>query len=158
MNSTITAGKPVKKDFLSGSGKMEDFIRSFDWSTTQLGAIATWPPNLKAAVNIILQSPIPMVIVWGTDGYLIYNDAYSVFAGKKHPQILGSDMVQAWPEVADFNRNMLSKVLQGEKLSYENQKLTLYRNGTSEDVWLNLNYSPIMDEDGNPVGALAVVI
>jgi hypothetical protein len=38
---------------------------------------------------------------------MIYNDAYSVFAGDRHPVLLGSKVLEGWPEVADFNANVL---------------------------------------------------
>lgn len=157
MDSTYNFNIKPELDFLSGGGEMENRIRSFDWSVTSLGPIEMWPLCLKSAVNIVLQSLVPMIIVWEKEGWLIYNDAYSVFAGKRHPQLLGSKVEEGWPEVAEFNRNMLNAVLKGEKLSYQNQKLILYRNNVAEDVWMNLHYSPIMNDQGQPAGVLAIV-
>lgn len=48
--------------------------------------------------------------------------------------------------------------LQGETLSFQDQHLVLYRNGVPEDVWMDLNYSPILDESDRPAGVLAVVV
>jgi hypothetical protein len=36
--------------------------------------------------------------------------------------------------------------LSGGILSFQDQQLVLYRNGIAEDVWMNLDYSPIRDE------------
>jgi PAS domain S-box-containing protein len=136
---------------------MGDLIRSHDWSSGSLGAIQHWPSCLKTAVNIMLQSPVPMVMLWGPDGIMLYNDAYSVFAGGRHPQLLGTKVLEGWPEVAEFNRNVMKHGMAGETLSYQDQKLTLYRHGEPEPVWMDLNYSPILDEKGQPTGVLAVV-
>ena len=38
---------------------------------------------------------------------MIYNDAYSVFAGARHPVLFGSKVREGWPEVADFNDNVM---------------------------------------------------
>uniref|UniRef100_UPI001954DD1C hypothetical protein n=1 Tax=Klebsiella pneumoniae TaxID=573 RepID=UPI001954DD1C len=80
---------------------------------------------------------LPMVLLWGADGVMIYNDAYSVFAGGRHPEALGSKVLDGWPEVAEFNANVL-KVVHGEgrALAYADQHLVLNRNGLPEDVWL----------------------
>ncbi len=137
---------------------MEQLIRAFNWSDTSLGSIDHWPQSLKTAVNIILQSPVPMVMLWGADGIMIYNDSYSFFAGARHPFLLGSKVMEGWPEVADFNRNVMNTGLKGETLSYKDQRLTLYRNNVAEEVWMNLNYSPIMDESGSPAGVLSIVV
>lgn len=118
----------------------------------------SWPQSLRTAVNILLQSPILIVMLWGKDGVMIYNDAYSVFAGKRHPRLLGSKVLEGWPEVADFNANVMKIGLSGGTLSYRDQQLTLYRDGIAESVWMNLDYSPIIDESGRPAGVLAIVV
>ena len=76
--------------FLGGGGETGELIRSFDWSRTSLGPIETWPQSLRTATAMLLASPVPIVMLWGPDGFMIYNDAYSVFAGGRHPQLLGS--------------------------------------------------------------------
>jgi len=139
-------------------GKLGGLIRSFDWASTSLGAISSWPQSLVTSVNIVLESSVPMVMLWGKDGVMLYNDAYSKFAGARHPKLLGSKVLKGWPEVADFNRNVMKVVLSGKTLSYKDQELTLYRNNIPEQVWMNLNYSPIIDESGKPVGVLAIVV
>lgn len=143
--------------FLAGGGAMGKLIAAYDWSRTGLGPITDWPQNLRNSVNIMLQSPVAMVILWGSDGIMIYNDAYSVFAGGKHPKLLGAKVLEGWPEAADFNRNVLDKVLKAQTLSYEDQRLTLQRGKRPEPVWMDLHYSPIMDESGQPMAVLAVV-
>ncbi|HSH55384.1 MAG TPA: PAS domain-containing protein [Candidatus Limnocylindrales bacterium] len=136
---------------------MAQLIADFDWSQTVLGPMDTWPQHLRTAVNIVLDSPVPMVMLWGKDGIMIYNDAYSAFAGGRHPGLLGSKVVEGWPEVADFNKNVMKQGLAGKTLSYEDQRMTLLRNGKPEEVWVNLNYSPVRDDKGKPAGVLAIV-
>jgi PAS domain S-box-containing protein len=89
---------------------------------------------------------------------MIYNDAYSVFAGGRHPKLLGSKVREGWPEVADFNDNVMRVGLAGGTLVYQDQELTLHRTGKPEQVWLNLDYSPVVDESGEPAGVIAIVI
>ena len=144
--------------FLSHDGELARLIAAFDWSRTSLGPIGQWPQGVKAVVALVLQSPVPIVTLWNEDGVMIYNDAYSVFAGGRHPQLLGSKVREGWPEVADFNDNVMKVGLAGGTLAYTDQKLTLHRRGVPEPVWMNLDYSPIMDETGRPVGVMAVVV
>ena len=143
---------------IPNGGEMGRLIRSYDWAHTELGEIESWPASLLTATNILLESPVPIVMLWGKDGIMLYNDAYSVFAGKRHPQLLGSKVIEGWPEVADFNRNVMKTCLGGKTLSYKDQKLTLYRNDVPEQVWMDLNYSPIIDGSGKPAGVWAIVI
>jgi PAS domain S-box-containing protein len=137
---------------------MGALIRAFDWSRTPLGPLTRWPQSLKTAVDIVLRSPVPLVMLWGRDGIMIYNDAYSVFAGGRHPQLLGSKVLEGWPEVADLNRRVMEVGLRGETLSFRDEHLVLYRSGIPEDLWLDLDYSPLLDESGQPAGVLAIVV
>jgi len=105
-----------------------------------------------------MATPAPIVTLWGEDGIMIYNDAYRVFAGGRHPILLGSKVREGWPEVADFNDNVMRVGLAGGTLSYQDQELTLHRSGAPEQVWMNLDYSPIRDEDGAVAGVMAVVV
>jgi PAS domain-containing protein len=89
---------------------------------------------------------------------MLYNDAYSVFAGGRHPQLLGSNVREGWPEVADFNDNVMKVGLAGGTLAYKDQELTLYRTGEPEQVWMNLDYWPVPGEDGEPAGVIATVV
>ncbi len=156
--SANTLKHTADNSFLGSKSKMADLVRSFDWSATNLGPIENWPQSLRTTVNIILNSPVPMVVLWGKHGVMIYNDAYAEFAGARHPQLLGSKVVDGWPEVADFNRNVMKHGLAGEQLSYKDQQLVLHRHGEAEDVWMDLNYSPVADETGKPAGVLAIVV
>jgi PAS domain S-box-containing protein len=144
--------------FLPKHGEMAALIRSYDWDDTSIGPIHSWPQSLRTAINIALLSPVPIVMLWGKDGIMIYNDAYSAFAGARHPTLLGSKVLEGWPEVADFNANVMEHGMRGETLSYNDQQLTLYRNNVAEEVWMNLSYSPIFNEAGKPAGIFAIVV
>ena len=149
---------PDTLTFLDGGGKTAELIRAFPWHDTALGPIDAWPGGLKTIVAFILRSPVPIVTLWADDGYMIYNDAYAVFAGGRHPQLLGSKVREGWPEVAAFNDNVMQVVMAGGVLSYADQELTLHRSGAPEQVWMNLDYSPARFEDGLVAGVIAVVV
>jgi two-component sensor histidine kinase len=155
---TKVAGSGRDEIFPFGGGENGALIRAIDWSNTSLGPTSEWPESLKTTVSILLRSPVPIVLLWGPDGIMIYNDAYSNFAGGRHPRLFGSKVREGWPEVADFNDNVMLVGLGGGTLSYRNQELTLHRSGVAEQVWMNLDYSPVLDESGRPAGVLAVVV
>ena len=157
-----TSGAPgsgaVPAAFLEGGGQLGTLIRAFDWSRTPLGPPEHWPQSLKTATAILLRSPVPIVLLWGREGTMIYNDAYAVFGGGRHPHLLGSPVLEGWPEVAEFNARVMRVGLAGGTLAYRDQHLILYRHGRAEDVWMNLDYSPVLDETGKPGGVLAIVV
>jgi PAS domain S-box-containing protein len=146
--------------FLAGGGEAADIIAKFEWGSTSIGSLESWPASRRSAISFILRSPVPIVTLWGDDGIMIYNDGYSGFAGGRHPRLFGSKVREGWPEVADFNDNIMKVVHgQGGTLAYRDQMLVLSRHdGVPEEVWLNLDYSPLLDEEGKPAGVMAIVI
>jgi len=132
-------------------------VNEFDWSTTPLGPIPQWPDSLKGAVRVIMVASSPMVIMAGYDGILIYNDAYAEFAGNRHPDVFGMPAEAAWPEIAAFNREKIDMGMQGRSITLRNEEMVLARHGQPETSWLDLHYSPILGDDGMPIGTICVV-
>jgi len=143
--------------FLADRGELAALIAAHDWSDS-LGPIESWPLSLQTIVGFLIHSPVPIVLLWGEDGIMLYNDAYSQFAGGRHPRLLGSKVREGWSEVAEFNDNVMRVGLAGDTLSYKDQELVLHRSGTPERVWMNLDYSPVFDESGKPGGVIAIVV
>ena len=139
--------------FLAGEGEMRERLRAFDWSATGIGKIATWPQSFKTAVELMLATPLPTLLLWGPDRVMLYNDGYAVFAGNRHPRALGAPVREIWPEMSGSNLGVIDEVMQGKSLTLESQRRVLYRKGAAEDVWLNLHYAPVRDENGATVAA-----
>eukprot|EP01037_Dinobryon_pediforme_P045776 gene45776-58561_t len=99
-------------------------MRGVDWSQTPLGPAEAWPQSLRTTTALLLRSAVPIVVLWGPDGIMLYNDAYSVVAGTRHPQLLGSKVREGWAEVAEFNDHVMRTVLAGGTLAYRDQELT----------------------------------
>lgn len=131
----------------------------FDWAQTSLGPIREWPEALRAAARLLLVSDVPMVLLAGErDGILIYNSGYAAFAGDRHPGVFGRPVLEAWPEIADFNRENMRRGFAGESWYLADQELVLNRRGRFESAWMNLNYSPVLDDAGEVLAVLVVVI
>ena len=157
MSVAFEPGAGPDPAFLTGGGACAALIGAKDWAATPLGPIETWPACLCNATALLLRSRVPIVMLWGPEGVMLYNDAYSGFAGGRHPQLLGSNVREGWPEVADFNDNVMRVGLAGETLHYRDQELTLHRNGAPEQVWMDLDYSPVLDEMGQPTGVICIL-
>ncbi|QCG95510.1 PAS domain S-box protein [Azospirillum sp. TSA2s] len=133
-------------------------VADFDWSNTCLGPIESWAGSLRTIVDLIVHSPIPMVLMWGPEHRMIYNDGYALIAGGKHPQALGGTVPGIWPEIWDWNRRILEKGFRGEVQTHTGHLFMLERNGPAEEVWCDLFYSPVPDESGRVAGVLCTVI
>lgn len=132
-------------------------FNTYDWSANLLGPIPGWSESLKGAVRTMLVASTPMVMLVGEQGILLYNDAYARFAGNKHPQIFGMPALEAWPEIADFNRGNIERGLRSESWGLLNQELRLDRHGQLESAWMDLHYSPLVGDDGQSMGTLCIV-
>ncbi|MEG3175486.1 response regulator [Sphingomonas sp. RB3P16] len=153
-NGDHDPGAAAIPSFLAGGGECGRLIAAKDWADTDLGPIAGWPQSLRTATALLLRSPVPIVMLWGVDGIMLYNDGYSLFAGLRHPQLLGARVREGWPEVAEFNDHVMTVGLAGGTLQYKDQELTLYRHGRAEQVFMNLDYSPVLSDDGEPAGVI----
>lgn len=132
-------------------------ISDFDWSSTPLGPITGWSEGLKATIRVMMTSSTAMALLIGEEGILVYNQAYADFAGGRHPEIFGRPATEAWPEAADFNRDKIARGLAGLTTSLPAEEMSLNRNGQPETIWLELHYSPVVGEDGLPLGSLAIL-
>lgn len=107
----------------------------------------------------MLCAPVPMALLWGADGIMLYNDAFAGIIGARHPATLGAPVEKAWPEASAFNRHVLDVCLvAGETLSFARRDMSSYLPTRDDAVFLDLNYSPVLDERGVPAGVLAIVV
>jgi len=154
----------VRPRFLAGGGETARLIAEFDWASTALGALETWPRSLRAATAMVIHSPAAMVLLWGHDGVMIYNDAFAEIAGGRHPGALGSPARSCFPDIADFNDRVLRLGPGGAALHHSDQRMTLTRSNHAEEGSdraeqgvFNLACSPVLGDDERPAGVLAVV-
>ncbi|GGB28444.1 two-component system sensor histidine kinase/response regulator [Sphingomonas metalli] len=152
------AARPAPAGWPYGGGECGDLLRRFDWSKTAMGPIDAWTVELRATVGNIVNSPIPKVLMWGADHVMIYNDAYARVAGAAHPAALGSTVPAVWPEIWEWNREMLAAGFRGERRAYHDQPLTLDRGAGPETVVFDLFYTPVYTADGRVGGVMCTCV
>ncbi|HLO47661.1 MAG TPA: hypothetical protein VK211_04505, partial [Kamptonema sp.] len=148
----------VADNLFAGGGEMGALMRSHDWSTTPLGAVTEWPQSLRTALSICLNSRFPMVIWWGPQLVLLYNDAWRPVLGNKHPQALGRAGCEVWGEIWDIIGVQLNTVLATGQATWSDDLLLIVeRYGYREEAYFTYSYSPIWDEEGKVGGAFTAV-
>jgi signal transduction histidine kinase/DNA-binding response OmpR family regulator len=155
-----TDGKTVApEDCLAGGGEMGALMRALDWSTTPLGPVSSWPQSLRTTVSTCLSSRFPILIWWGPELVMLYNDAYRPILGAtKHPAAMGQPGRDCWPDVWHIIGPMLEGVLaRGDATWSEDQMLPLHRSGYVEECFFTFSYSPIRDESGGVGGVFTCV-
>ncbi len=134
-------------------------VRDNDWSKTPLGAIAQWPASLRIAVGAVLDSPLPMIVLWGPQLIQVYNDAYQPILGARHPAALGQPTRECWPEVWSFNQPIYRRVQDdGERVHFEDQEYVIEPSGVPESRYFTVTYAPARDESGAVQGVTVVAI
>ncbi|SDA43230.1 MULTISPECIES: PAS domain S-box protein [unclassified Janthinobacterium] len=141
-----------------GGGIMGELVRRHDWAATSLGAPESWPANLRASVDIVLNSPMAMVLMWGPQHVMIYNDDYIKIAGARHPVALGGTVPAIWPEIWDWNARILEAGMRGERQVHRESCLPLLRDGQATDVCFDLFYTPVHGEGGQVDGVLCTAL
>jgi len=137
---------------------MGELMRSFDWSSTVLGPVNTWPQSLRTSVSTCLNSRFAILVWWGPDFAMLYNDAYASILGRKHPSALGARGRDMFPEIWHIIAPMLNGVMErGEATWSDNLLLELERNGYPEECYFTFSYSPIRDESGGIGGIFTPV-
>lgn len=136
---------------------LADLVSRFDWASTSLGEMSTWSQSQRAIVAFALRSPLAIAMMFGADGVMVYNNAYADISGDKHPQMLGMKVTDVWTEAAEFNAQVVATGMAGKTLSFADQEFALTRNGSTQQAWFNLDYSPIIGDDGVPIGVIGIV-
>ncbi|QGQ19817.1 SpoIIE family protein phosphatase [Cellulomonas sp. JZ18] len=137
---------------------MGELVRATDWTATPLGAPATWPAGLRAAVELCLSTRFPVLVTWGPALTMLYNDGYREILGtRKHPSAMGAPLAQVWPEVWDDIAPLLREVLDhGRPTWVADQRLVMHRSGFDEETFFTYSYSPLRDAQGRVAGLLDI--
>ncbi len=137
---------------------MGALMREHDWGATALGPVAAWPTSLRTSVSTCLNSRFAILIWWGPELVMLYNDAYREIIGSKHPAALGMPGRKCFPEIWPIIGPMLDNVLsRGEATRSDDLPLYLERHGYAEECYFTFSYSPIRDESGGVGGVFTPV-
>ncbi|HEV7815994.1 MAG TPA: response regulator [Janthinobacterium sp.] len=124
------------------------------WSTPALGAQAAWPPCLRLTLDIMLNSPLACVLMWGPDQVMLFNEAYAGLMGAQQWQAPGGKVPALRPVVWSWNGAALDAAWKGTPSSLRNCELPLWRDGAQEYRTLDLYYTPVRDESALVRGVL----
>jgi PAS domain S-box-containing protein len=157
----IPAARQVDENhprWLAGGGEMGALMRSKDWRNTFLGPLGKWPRSLQVSAGICVSSRFDLIVWWGPELVMLYNDSYRRTLGTKHPDALGRPGMEVYPEIWDVIGPMLERVLAtGEATWSADLLLLLERNGYPEETYHTFSYTPIRDEAGRIVGVITPV-
>ncbi|TFV90753.1 response regulator [Blastococcus sp. CT_GayMR16] len=131
-------------------------MSAYDWASTPIGPIETWPASLRFAVRTVLVSRFPMVLTWGPEYRQFYNDAYAPLIGAKHPAI-GEDirltLAEGWDALGPPIEHAMTTL---EASWLPGLLLLLERAGYREETYFTVSHAPAFDDNGRVAGMHAV--
>jgi PAS domain S-box-containing protein len=141
-----------------GDSESARLMRTIDWAATPLGPVEDWSEALLTSVSITLLSRFPIVLFWGPELVLLYNDGYFPIPGDKHPASMGQRTEEVfseiWPTIGPMFEGVMAS---GEATWSENQLLFLERHGFPEECYFTFSYSPVPDGKGGVAGIFCAV-
>jgi len=129
-----------------------------DRSATSLGPPDGWPQPLRSAVELCFSTRFPVLVTWGPDLVMVYNDGYREMLGsEKHPSAMGAPCEKVWQEVWPHIAPAFEAVLTTGRATWAvDQMLTIHRSGYDEETYFTYSYSALRDEDGAVRGVLDI--
>lgn len=131
-----------------------DGAAPFDWSASALGAPALWPPSLRLCMDLMFNTPLAMVLMWGPQQIMVFNDAYAALLGSKQLRAPGAKVPAMRPAVWNWNDAALEAAWAGQASAHHGQTLQVWRDGATQRPVLDLFYTPVRDQDGAVRGIL----
>ncbi|MGY1736423.1 ATP-binding protein [Geodermatophilus sp. SYSU D00684] len=148
---------PGTEDVFAGGSENGRLMAAFDWSTTPLGPVETWPASLRYAVRTVLASRFPMILTWGPEYTQFYNDAYATLIGAKHPSAIGDDLRITLAEGWAALQEPVERAMATREASWIPQLLLLLeRAGYREETYFTVSHAPAFGDDGEVAGMHAV--
>ena len=147
------------EEIFPGQTEMARRMRELDWSRTALGPVETWPQSLRTSVSTCLDCAFPIVLWWGPDLAILYNDEYQQIMGPaKASWALGQPGRDVWGEIWDVIDPMLSQVITRGEPTRSRDLMLLIDRGYAEEAYFSFSYSPIRAENGKIGGIFCPVI
>jgi len=98
-----------------------------------------------------------MIVWWGEQLFMLYNDAYRTLMGDKHPALMRPGD-QVWGEIWPTVGPMLHSVLHTGRATWsQDLLLAMNRHGYWEETYWTYSYSPLHDDDGTVRGVFTAV-
>lgn len=161
--NAVPHGEHFLKDkygFIVGQSEAARLLRKLDWAAHALGETDAWPASLRSAVCLMVNTRIPMFILWGPAHVCLYNDAMgAALPAGRHPAALGQPGSGIWPDLwTSFGREVDAVLAGAEANWHEDQLMRVTIDGRVEERWWTWSLSPLYDERAaSGVGGVMVI-
>ena len=141
-------------DFLAGDGEMARRMRAFGLVEDTAGAASSVAAESRSAVSILLPSTAQIILFWGPEFVVLYNDAYRPVFGastRAHSGCPGARRSEIWDSVLHERwRACAPRVKRSPATACSSSS----DSATSRKPF-DVSYDPVRDESGAVGGVFA---
>lgn len=127
---------------------------SYDWSGSSLGDVGAWPLALRLSADLLLNSPLPALLVWGREMVLVFNDAYGAMAGPGYGRVPGGSVPPVMPPPLAAAGDAMERAWRGEPQVLPDKVLSFRHLDGPHEHRCDLRLTPVRDEQGVVRGVL----
>jgi CheY-like chemotaxis protein len=139
---------------MTSNGKSAISPSAFDWSASRLGDPAGWPHALRLTADLLFNTPLPMLLVWGGEMTVLFNDSYASLAGPAYGRLPGGNVPPVMPPPLAAAGDALQRAWQGEAAIATG--CNLHFAGGADNTF-DLHLTPVREADGRVAGVVCTL-
>jgi CheY-like chemotaxis protein len=142
---------------MSASGKSARSSSSYDWSASPLGDPGRWTPELRLAADLMLNNPAPLLLAWGRNATVLFNEAYAALAGSGLASAPGGTVPPAVPPPLASAPEELQRAWSGEATFAGARALGFGAADAGLGLSYDLYFTPVRDSGNAVAGVLCAL-
>ncbi len=137
-------------------GRSAHTSSSYDWSASRLGDPQQWPQALRLAADVMFNTPLPLLLVWGRDMTVLFNDAYGALAGPAYGRVPGGSVPPVMPPPLAVAGDELQRAWGGEAALAPDRNL-MFAGGEGGSGHYDLYFTPVRADGDAVAGVLCAL-
>jgi PAS domain S-box-containing protein len=132
--------------FLPKNNNTVSHLNTINWREHAMGNPHNWMPELRFAVSYILSSVQPVLLLWGDDNIVFYNDTFTEYVNDTLE--LGKSIKTTGSLYRTISASLEELYITGKGISQTEIFISQDKKGILNDAWWSLNYVPVINADG----------
>jgi len=137
-------------------GRSAHSSSSYDWSASRLGDPQQWPQALRLAADVMFNTPLPLLLVWGRDMTVLFNDAYAALAGPAYGRVPGGSVPPVMPPPLAVAGDELQRAWRGEA-AYVPDRNLMFAGSEGGSGHYDLYFTPVRADGESVAGVLCAL-
>jgi CheY-like chemotaxis protein len=137
-------------------GRSAHSSSSYDWSASRLGDPQQWPQALRLTADVMFNTPLPALLVWGRDMTVLFNDAYGALAGPAYGRVPGGSVPPVMPPPLAVAGDELQRAWSGEA-AYAPDRNLMFAGSEGGSGHYDLYFTPLRADGESVAGVLCAL-